>query len=203
MDQFALATEAASLRLALSEDFGGLSGFQYSFDGYTGAEEDGWASHGGAATAADAATAAVPTHHHAKPAAAAAKTKERGLRRWASKGCSRAAEAWQAWEGRGNFTYHAELAADLAINALSLGQYAYLWLINGGALSALSMLLLIDVRCALLALHRRLRAHMRYRAATHNVSFAFPDVPADKLSAQDADCAICRWAGWDDGAGGA
>jgi hypothetical protein len=119
--------------------------------------------------------------------------------------CSRFMAAWQHWQGHGReaFFYQANLAADLAVHALTLAHHMHVWVLHGLSCQLFDALLLLDARNVLLSLLRKLRLHKAHVAATSSLDAAFPDVQTGQAAASSmsdsadtdseaAECVICR-----------
>lgn len=52
----------------------------------------------------------------------------------------------QRWEGKGDFLYKVELAADMAVKSLTLSHLTHLWWLHGFAFRIIDAVLFLDIR---------------------------------------------------------
>lgn len=52
----------------------------------------------------------------------------------------------ESWEGKGDFLYKVELAADMAVKSLTLSHLTQLWWLHGFAFRLLDAILFLDIR---------------------------------------------------------
>ncbi len=58
----------------------------------------------------------------------------------------------EGWEGKGDFLFRVELAADMAVKSLTLSHLTQLWWLHGFAFRMLDAILFLDIRHLLFSL---------------------------------------------------
>lgn len=97
----------------------------------------------------------------------------------------------EGWEGKGDFLYKVELAADMAVKSLTLSHLTQLWFLHGFAFRFLDAILFMDIRHLTYSICSCVRRFLKYRSALNNLNNCFPD--ASSIEGHlEKECAICR-----------
>jgi autocrine motility factor receptor len=97
----------------------------------------------------------------------------------------------EGWEGKGDFLYKVELAADMAVKSLTLSHLTQLWFLHGFAFRFLDAVLFMDIRHLTYSICSCVRRYLKYRSALSNLNNSFPDASSAE-GHLDKECAICR-----------